>query len=671
MDDLISTEYLDLSSEISQIADMYPEKKSIYIDYMELVKNSPPGFDPSYFIEYPIHAIEFMKSRLTNELGTLGEDMDLHVRLTNIPDVYKAKVRELRVNQLYRMISIDGLVTQITKVVPKMTSACWRCQRCKTETHQPVHENTLKEPVECSCGKSNNKTVFKLIEDKCEYIDYQLVEVQDPPESLRGHEQPERLECWIEDDLCGKLLLSDFVELTGVMLNKRKKNKRTGEWVLEVNSIDIKNTEFEEMNLTDEDVDEIEKLVAESDIYPKVINSIAPSIKGYGMVKQGLALQLFSGVSKTMLDGQRIRGNIHVLMVGDPGTAKSQMIRRMAYISPRGMTGSGKGTSGAGLTAAAIQMEVLGESKWVAEAGTLVLADRGLAAIDELDKMSANDRSALHEAMEQQTISIDKANIHTKFNARTSVLCASNPVEGRFEPHKKLSNQIDLPPPLLSRFDLIFTIQDIVNEEKDREITKHILTMHREGQKILNDENYVADEQFKAPIERELLRKYVSYAKTKVPVLTDEASDCIDDFYIEMRKKGVEADHPVPITARQLESIIRLSEASARLHLRDEVTEEDAKIAINIIQYYLKKVVGDDIDLVMTEYSFDDRTITKKITELIADLQTGYENGIPIGELTEAIVEEDMPLDTTLDIMNKLRRRGVLFTPQHEHWKVS
>lgn len=669
IDDIIDT--LDLLTKAGRVADL-SENKSLYIDYNDLLITMPERFDSTYLLDNPVQSLKVFEKRIVERLGESHDIDEIHVRITNLPKSRTLKVRELRVSDLYNMVAIDGLVTQLTKVVPNIVSQVHRCERCRSMIRKDVEGNKLQEPPKCpECDKPNNKTHFELIEEECRYIDYQMVEIQDPPESLQGHEQPERLECWISDDICGKLKLSDHVRLVGTLKNRRRnKNNRTGDWVLKVNSIDVKNTEFEEMDISEEDVEMIKEIGSDEQIFAKVVRSIAPSIKGYTMVKHGLALELFGGTRKNM-DGQRIRGNIHVLMVGDPGTAKSQLIQRMARISPRGMSGSGKGTTGAGLTAAAQQTEVLGESKWVVEAGTLVLSDKGLAAIDELDKMSANDRSALHEAMEQQTVTIDKATIHTKFNARTSVLAACNPTEGRFEPNIQLSKQIGLPPPLLSRFDLIYPIRDVVEEEKDKKISEHILKLHTEGQKMLNDENYTPDKKFKAPIERETLRKYISYAKTIVPVFTDEAIEHIDEYYRRARERGQKANSPVPITARQEESMIRMSEASARLHLREKITIEDAKYATGLMDHYLQKVVGDDIDLVMSSTSYDERSTKRHIMDIVEEMQKDYGyDGVPIGQLRERIVDEDIDLDKGLKWLKKLREGGILFQPKQDHFKV-
>ena len=308
--------------------------------------------------------------------------------------------------------------------------------------------------------------------------------------------------------------------------------------------------------------------------------STAPSIKGYREVKEAIALQLFGGSAKELEDETRLRGDIHILIVGDPGIGKSQILKYVSKLAPRSIYTSGKGTTGAGLTAAAVRDELGG---WSLEAGALVLGDQGNVCVDELDKMRSEDRSALHEALEQQTVSIAKAGIMATLNSRCSVLAAANPKFGRFDRFKVLGEQIDLPAPIISRFDLIFIIEDKPSRKKDSELAQHILEIHRS-----KDINYV--------IEPELLRKYIAYARKHVnPALTEEANEVLKNFYVDMRNSSSNAEEnaAVPITARQLEAIIRLSEASAKINLKEYVEKEDAEKAIRLQMSCLKDVGQD------------------------------------------------------------------------------
>jgi replicative DNA helicase Mcm len=300
---------------------------------------------------------------------------------------------------------------------------------------------------------------------------------------------------------------------------------------------------------------------------------------------------LFGGVSKSLPD-ITVRGEMNALLIGDPGTAKSQLLQYVSRIAPRGLYTSGRGTTAAGLTAAVIREK--GGSMSL-EAGALVLADKGIACIDEMDKMRPEDRVAIHEAMEQHTVSVAKGGIVATLNARTAILAAANPALGRYEPHRTVAENISLPVTILSRFDLIFVLRDIPNKESDGKMSEHILEIHRRGISPVE-----------APITSELMRKYVSYAKAIKPVLSKDALRRLSDFYLAMRSASETEGSPVAITARQLESLVRISEARARVALKKEVSAEDAEAAIALMKRSLEEVGIDvssykiDIDLIMT-----------------------------------------------------------------------
>jgi replicative DNA helicase Mcm len=326
-------------------------------------------------------------------------------------------------------------------------------------------------------------------------------------------------------------------------------------------------------------------------VHRKVIRSIAPSIYGYEHIKEAIMYLLFGAVFKQLPD-ITIRGDMNVLLVGDPGTAKSQLLQYVSRIAPRGLYTSGRGTTAAGLTAAVLREKGGGMSL---EAGALVLADKGVACIDEIDKMRPEDRVAIHEAMEQHTVSVAKGGIVATLNARTALLAAANPALGRYEPYRTVAENIALPVTILSRFDLIFVLRDVPEKERDTKMTEHILDLHMRGPAPLE-----------SPIAPNLLRKYISYTKNIQPKLTEEAITRLKDFYLEMRSASETEGTPIAITARQLESLVRIAEARARVAYRKEVLAEDAEAAIRIMGWSLKEVGIDvtsgkqDIDIIMT-----------------------------------------------------------------------
>ena len=381
-----------------------------------------------------------------------------------------------------------------------------------------------------------------------------------------------------------------------------------------------------------------------------------------------------------MDDGTTIRGDMHVLLIGDPGVAKSQLLRYMSNLAPRGIYASGKSASAAGLTAAAVKDD-FGDGRWTLEAGALVLADKGLACIDELDKMTAQDRSSLHEAMESQRISVAKAGITATLQCRCSMLAAANPKYGRFEDTDSVANQIDLPPALMSRFDIIFTLTDKPEKNRDRDITEHILNAHRRGQVRMMDEappgvdtKKILEEtdNIKPFYEMEELRKYVAYSKRITPVMTDEAARILEDSYLTIRKMGEGENKSVPITARQLEAYVRLSEASARMRLSRKVTEEDADRAVHLIEYYLGKIaapLGDvwDIDAMTTGITKKDRDSARVLKEIIGTY--GDEGGVSMEEIIAHAVPEGITEDVVRKTMKKISDAGDVYEPSPGRYK--
>jgi replicative DNA helicase Mcm len=369
---------------------------------------------------------------------------------------------------------------------------------------------------------------------------------------------------------------------------------------------------------------------------------------------------LFGGVPKALPD-ITVRGELNALLVGDPGTAKSQLLQYVARIAPRGLYTSGRGTTAAGLTAAVIREKGGGMSL---EAGALVLADKGIACIDEMDKMRPEDRVAIHEAMEQHTVSVAKGGIVATLNARTAILAAANPALGRYEPHRTVAENISLPVTILSRFDLIFVLRDVPNKESDSKMSAHILELHRKGSGTVEP-----------PIPVELLRKYVSYAKGVKPVLTQEALKRINDFYLAMRSASESEGSPVAITARQLESLVRTAEARARVALRKEVLAEDAEAAIAIMKRSLEEVGIDlssykiDIDIIMTgkSKSMRDRLQTVLSTLMEMERETGVvEKTALLNELED---EHKVPRGEAERLIGQLLREGTIYEPREGYLK--
>ncbi|HLC00646.1 MAG TPA: minichromosome maintenance protein MCM, partial [Candidatus Bathyarchaeia archaeon] len=366
---------------------------------------------------------------------------------------------------------------------------------------------------------------------------------------------------------------------------------------------------------------------------------------------------LFGGVSKSLPD-ITIRGEMNALLIGDPGTAKSQLLQYVSRIAPRGLYTSGRGTTAAGLTAAVIREK--GGSMSL-EAGALVLADKGICCIDEMDKMRPEDRVAIHEAMEQHTVSVAKGGIVATLNARTTILAAANPALGRYEPHRTVAENISLPVTILSRFDLIFVLRDIPNKEADGKMSDHILEIHRKGISPVE-----------APVAAELMRKYISYARGVKPVLSKDALKRLGDFYLAMRAASETEGSPVAITARQLESLVRIAEARARVALKKEVSAEDAEAAIAIMKRSLEEVGIDvssykmDIDLIMTGKPKSVRDKMQVVLSVLMKMEK--ETGVVEKQalVTELETKHNIPRTDIERMIGQLLREGTIYEPRED-----
>ncbi len=668
-------------NNIQQLAVSDAKTKSLTVEFPDILK-----FDSRLSEELIINPGKVLKDA-EDALALVDlpvkKKITAHVRIIKIPK--KTQVRDLRSDHINSLVSIEGTVRKITDVRPRIIVAAFECARCGNVQYLPQEGvGRFLEPSYCACNEEK-KGVFRLMFKESTFEDYQRVKIQESPEDLRGGEQPQTLDINMNNDLAGVVTPGERLVVNGILRSVQKIN-RDGKTIyfdiyLDCMSIELEEQEFDELEITPEDEEAIIKLSKDPRILNKMIGSIAPSIYGYEEVKQAVALQLFSGVVKNLPDGTRIRGDIHILLVGDPGIAKSQILRYVVNLAPRGVYASGKSASSAGLTAAAVKDDF--DGSWTLEAGALVLADKGIAAIDEMDKMKTEDRSSLHEAMESQTISVAKAGILATLKCRCSLLGAANPKLGRFDPFDNIAEQINMPPSLMSRFDLIFILQDKPEEKRDKNIAGHILKSHYAGE--LNEHqkhvlsSQVTDESIKEAmssirpeIDAALLRKYIAYAKRRVfPIMTDEAKEHIIKFYLELRKQGEGDNAPIAVTARQLEGLVRLSEASAKMRLSEKVTPEDVEKTIGITMSSLKQVGMDnetgklDIDILTVGVGRSQRERIKDLKNIIMDLSAEYGNGgVPADKIMEKAMEHGLTKEKVEKEIKKLKEIGEIFEPK-------
>jgi replicative DNA helicase Mcm len=862
----------DLRRKIIQVAEKFPEERSLVVKFVDLDGHDSELAD--HLLNFPEPTLEAGEKAIQEMLPSIMVISEpIRLRVEGLPPSHRVPIRLLREKHLNKFLAIDGIVRRMTEVRPQIVEAVFECAACRGRVSVPqeIGAQVFKEATKCdSCGKPLGKTRFTLLPEASRYIDSQKIEVQENPEKLKGGSHPEGLTVILSEDLVGHTLPGHRIVINGRLKSlphpggsKGYGNQSVFDLILLANSMEKEDREYQEIEITEEDRQAIEAMRGEKDFISRFVDSLAPSIQGMRIEKEAIALQLFGGVAKEQSDGIRVRGDIHVLLVGDPGTGKSQILRYVAEIAPRGIYTSGKGATAAGLTAAAVKDD-FGGGRWTLEAGAMVLADMGMICIDELDKMTENDRSSMHEALEQQsyhpdfeielangekqrigslvdgllkangprvvlgkdceilplqgirelkvlttdlksvmpcvvdrvsrhtapkhfirisyangrvitvtpehpvfvwkagqfqtvpaskaavgeqapalrphhkdanvetpsphvdggeipggesgpfiltkvqkveivsnhgiewvydvtvephhafvseglvlhnTVSVAKAGITSTLRARCPVLAAANPKLGRFTMDKLPAEEIDLPPTLLSRFDVIFAIQDKADREKDRTLAGAILARqvtaeeHEAKKARGSSEPEVSTDESKlfAP---EFMRKYIAFAKQNVsPVMEENAYKALLDFYVNLRKQGEGEHKPVPITMRQVEGLVRMTEASARARLSPLATKEDAERAIRIVEHFLRTVVASegsalDIDYITVGVSTSFRNEISIMREIMRKLQQGTPDGFTTEDVILEAKKRDIKEDKALRLIGELERLNEIFKPR-------
>ena len=837
-------EFFELHYQAEILESLRKGNNFFYVNFNLLSK-----FDPELselLLEQPEEVLK------AAEMGLDGFDIpetikSVKIRVHNLPKSQKIMIRNLRSNHLGKLIVIEGIVRQKSDVRPQVTSAKFECPSCGNIIHTLQPSTKFNEPSMCGCGR---KGKFRLVSK--ELMDVQSITLEEVPEDLEGGAQPKKMKVFLQKDLVSPLSekktnpgtrIIVVGQLKDIPITLRSGGQSTRyDLMIEANSVETSHEDFSDIKISDEDLEKIKELSSDPKGYYRLIHSIVPSIYGHEKIKEALLLQLMSGVKKPRDDGVFTRGDIHILLIGDPGSGKSMILKRVDVIAPKSRFISGKGASGAGLCVAPdslvmrnpsgpceikgmveeklshnqeqycegvwrtkgmdsndkimsmdpslkltpkyidhfwklkspeIMVELLTESGkricltkntklftnlgknpawkksgvlkigeyvatagdkrkviaskkkapktketpdygtdvlwdkviekrlvnpdyeyvydltvkdshnflvngfvvhntasvvkdeflqgWSLEAGALVLANKGLCAIDELDKMSKEDTSAMHEALEGQTVTISKANIQATLRCETTVLAAANPKYGRFDPYSTIAEQITLPSTLINRFDLIFPIKDLPDQIKDEKMATFVLNLH---QNIFPD----------APeLDTQFIRKYIAYAKQNIkPTLSDGAIKEIKKYYLKMRESGggEKSMKTIPISARQLEGLIRLSEAVAKTRLSEKVTVADTKKAISLLDYCLRQIAFDeetgsfDIDMVATGVKASQRNKIVVIKEVIAELEEKLGKVIPIEDITSLAEEKNIDSNDVEEVIEKLRRTGDIFEPK-------
>ncbi|XP_049518540.1 DNA replication licensing factor mcm7 [Dermacentor silvarum] len=536
-------------------------------------------------------------------------------------------VRDVKAGCIGKLVTVKGIVTRCTEVKPIMCVATYTCDQCGAETYQPINSPSFMPLVTCpsdDCRVNRSGGRLYLQTRGSKFVKFQELKIQEHSDQVPVGNIPRSMTVYVRGELTRTALPGDHVSVTGIFLPLLRTGFRQmqggllSDTFLEAHRI-VKMNKMEDDELDDSMMtpEELEAL-SEPDFYAKLAGSIAPEIYGHEDVKKALLLLLVGGIDRNP-NGMKIRGNINICLMGDPGVAKSQLLSYIDRLAPRSQYTTGRGSSGVGLTASVMKDPLTGEM--TLEGGALVLADRGVCCIDEFDKMMDSDRTAIHEVMEQQTISIAKAGIMTTLNARTSILAAANPAYGRYNPKRSIEQNIQLPAALLSRFDLLWLIQDKPDRENDLRLANHITFVHKNCTEPPQGTH--------KPLDMRLMRRYIALCKSKQPVVPEELTDYIVSAYVEMRKEARNSKDATFMSPRTLLAILRLATALARLRLVEVVEKDDVNEAMRLMEMSRDSLVQH------TESGGRVQTVTDKIFALIRDMVT--ESGGKTVKMADAV----------------------------------
>lgn len=685
--------------ELTSFWQQYPkEKRDVWVDMSDISRWDPDfrdmvvGFDSEFTHADVKEAFERAVCEIDTVVDINPDPEIVTVRFYNLSRTYD--VGGYWAEDLGNYMSVSGQISKSTKVRPRYDNIAYECQRCGTTTKIPQH-GTDDEQLPNQCKGCERKGPFVKDDEKSSAVNHQMLIIEQPADELDPEQDPDELPVRVEGDMVKQLQSMGVnsgarVTISGVLGTSEDRNATgSNEWLFEAHAVEVDDSDFDPDSITDQERAEIESIARgeRGDTLEVLAGSIAPSLKGHETIENvkyggeertklfwvkafsGLAC-LFQGWRKPKNDGTYSRGTSHMFLVGDPSTGKSTIMQAIESISPRSAGTSGKGASAAGLTAAAVQENNFGVTQWTLEAGVLVKAHGGVATIDELDKINESVVNSMHSALERQRVQVSKAGIHATLRCETSLLAAANPKDSRFNDHDEEYEQIDMVGSLLDRFDLIFVLKDKPDEDRDRALAEHVTESRTVAGLLARGEIDEDDADTDGVVDQELLTKWVTLAREYEPVIKDESvKEMIVNFYVDIRNSNSDSG-AVPATARSLDGILRLAEASARMRLSDEITEYDAMVALSGVNASLEDVgrdpsTGDlDADILEGGTSKSDRDSRKQV-EVVLENRDG---AATTEEIADAL---DWSIDKAEKRMDMMSSAGRVYLPSNgDGWRL-
>lgn len=669
IDEFLKKNYRD---EIGTLANRYPkDQKSLVVDWNQIFRFDPDlawdvAEQPDYLREYFQEAVKQFDIPIDIDLSGVT------VRYENLVDEREFFVGEYDADYIGELIGVTGQIRQISQVRPEIQTAVFECQRCGTTINIPQAGTDVQEPHECTgCERQGP---FRLNKSNSRFSNHQLVRLELPPEHARGADS--YLDVHLRGDLASTVNGDERVTITGELdIDEDGTDTRDFPWLFNADHIQVEEGGYEEIDFN-EYRGEIEEISSKDDPIEFIASNVAPSLhrdEKLTLISEAFVCQLVGAAEKETDGGVTFRSNSHGFVVGDPGRGKSELLEGIDDIAPRSRYAEGESVSGAGLTAAAERTD-FGPGEWAVKAGLLPKTNNGTVCMDELDKIPDADKKKLHSALQRQQIDFSKAGQSATLSCRTTLLAAGNPSYGRFDEYEPIAEQIDLAPALISRFDLIFTVQDVPEEEFDRNVAETVVESWDDVARGASDSQADRD------LPEEAFQAYIAYARQNIePTFTEEARERMIQEYVSIRRKCYgSSDDPIPLTARKLKAILRLSESVARTRLSDTVEIDDVKRAIAYVQASLNDVGVDpetgefDADVVETGTSKSQRDRIQAVKHIIEERAEEHDGGAPADEVIQYATDYlEVDAEKVEHEIEKLKEKGEVYEPGTDGLRTS